>query len=228
MECLEAAHGGVGTQHLPRWHVLGKALKGDRAKIAILEEAARHPPGARFNHYGARLGQRLEAGSKIRRLADDRLLLGRADADEVPDHDEPGGDADAHLQRNASGGLKPLHRLDEGEPSANSALRIMLVSLGIAEIGQYTVAHASGDEPAIALDQFGATAVVIGDDRSKVLQIEMNRDGSRAHKVAEHHSELSTLGAVIRGRRHRRRGLTRSLRRTAKLPDRSQDATAMT
>jgi hypothetical protein len=27
----------------------------------------------------------------------------------------------------------------------------------------------SGNEPAIALDQFGATAVVIGDDRSQVL-----------------------------------------------------------
>jgi hypothetical protein len=70
--------------------------------------------------------------------------------------------------------------------------------------------------------------VVIGDDRSQVLQIELNREGSRAHKVAEHHSELTTLGAIMRERRRRRRGLRHSLRRTAKLPDRSQEATAMT
>jgi hypothetical protein len=41
---------------------------------------------------------RLQARGQIGRLADDRLLLGRARADEVPDHDQPGGDADAHLQ----------------------------------------------------------------------------------------------------------------------------------
>jgi hypothetical protein len=39
----------------------------------------------------------LEAGSKIWRLADDRLFLDCTCADEVAYHDEPGGDADANL-----------------------------------------------------------------------------------------------------------------------------------
>jgi hypothetical protein len=33
------------------------------------------------------------------------MLLGNSGADEVADHNKPGGDADAHLQGTAGGGL---------------------------------------------------------------------------------------------------------------------------
>ena len=162
---LEPALGGARAQHLPRRHILGEALERDGAEIAILEQAADQPPCARCNHHGARLGQRLEASGKVGRLADDRLLLGRARADEVADHDEPGRDPDAHLQGDAGGGVELRHRLDQGKPGADRALGIMLVGLRIAEIGEHAVAHVLGDEAAVALDQLRAAAVIGADDR---------------------------------------------------------------
>src|ERR1700681_3571822 len=77
---LEAALDGARSQHLPRRHVLSKALESDGSKIAIFEEAASQPAGARCDHHGARFGQRLEARGQIWSLTDDRLLLGRTRA----------------------------------------------------------------------------------------------------------------------------------------------------
>ena len=54
-----------------------------------------------------------------------------------------------HLQRNAGGGRELLGQcLDQGKPRPHSALGVVLVSLGIAEIDQDAVAHVLGDEPA--------------------------------------------------------------------------------
>ena len=62
---LEAALGGARAQHLPCRQVLSKALESDGSKIAIFEEAAGQPVGARCDHHGARFGQRLEARGQI-------------------------------------------------------------------------------------------------------------------------------------------------------------------
>ena len=45
-----------------------------------------------------RLGQRLEASSKVRRLADNRLLLSSTRSNQIADYDQPGGNAHAGLQ----------------------------------------------------------------------------------------------------------------------------------
>jgi len=48
----------------------------------------------------------------------------------------------------------------------------MLVRLRIAEIGEHTVAHVLGHEAAVALDRFGAAAMVGADDPPQVLEVE--------------------------------------------------------
>ena len=63
----------------------------------------------------------------------------------------------------ASGGFELRHRLDEGKPSTNRALRIMLVSLRITEVRENAVAHVLGNEAAIAFDHFRAAAVIGGE-----------------------------------------------------------------
>ena len=124
------------------------------------------------------------------------MLLGRADADEVADHDKPGGDADAHLQGNAGGGLELRHRLDQRKPGPDGAFGVMLDGLGIAEIGQYPVAHVPGDETAGSGDEIGAAAVVRADDLAHILGVEPGRERGRANEVAEHDRELTALGGV--------------------------------
>ena len=120
-------------------------------------------------------------------------LLRRTRADEIADHDKPGGDADAHLQRRAGRGCELRHRLDQRQPGAHGALGVMLVGLGIAEIGQHPVAHVLGDEPAGLGDLLGAAAVIGADDLAHVLGIEPSRQRGRADEVAEHDRELAAL-----------------------------------
>ena len=43
-------------------------------------------------------GERLQPRRKIGRLANDRLFLGGTRADQIADHDKPGGDTEPHLQ----------------------------------------------------------------------------------------------------------------------------------
>ena len=70
-----------------------------------------------------------------------------------PDDDQPGRDADPHVQGRTRRGDEFRRGLDDGEPGLHGALGVVLVGLGIAEIGEHAVAHVFGDETAVALDQ---------------------------------------------------------------------------
>ena len=95
---LEPAERAVLGHDAPGALRLGKALERLRPEVRALEQRADLPARALGNHDGVGLGQRLQPGREVRRLADDRLLLRRAGADQVADDHQPGGDADAHLQ----------------------------------------------------------------------------------------------------------------------------------
>ena len=149
----------------------------------------------------------MQPGSQVRRLSDHLVLLGSFGFDEVADHDDPGGDADAHLQRSAGGGLELGHRLDQREPGTHGAFGIVLVGLGIAEIDQYAIAHVPSDETSGLDDEIGAATVVRTDDPLHVLGVEPGRERGRTNEVAEHDREMAALGVGPWGGR---RGLRRS------------------
>ena len=111
-------------------------------------------------------------------------------ADQIADDYQPGGDADPHLQRNAGGGRELRRRLDQGKAGLHSVLGVMLVSLGIAEIGQHPVTHVLGDEPAGLGDEIGTAAVINSDRLAQILGVEARGECCRAHQIAEHHGEL--------------------------------------
>ena len=106
-------------------------------------------------------------------------LLRLSRSDEVADHDEPGGNADAHLQGRAGAVLQFRHRLDQRKPGPHGPLGVMLVGLGIAEIGQHAVAHILGDEPTGPSYCLGA-ATVIGPTISR-----MSSGSRRAESAVE-------------------------------------------
>ena len=93
-----------------------------------------------------------------------------AHADQIADHDETGGDADAHLQRLAQ--AERGDRLDNRETAAHGALGIILMRQRVAEIGQYAVAHQSGDKATVAGHYLGDAEMIGGDDVAQVLWIE--------------------------------------------------------
>jgi hypothetical protein len=132
------------------------------------------------------------------------------------------------LQRRTGIRSELRNSLDKIEPGLNGTLGVVLVRLRITEIGENAIAHVLGDEAAVALDQFGAAAVIGGNDAPQVLWVEFSRQRRRADQVAKHDRQLTTLGLVLCVRRSCRRGLGRSRSRTAKLPDRPQHPPAMT
>jgi hypothetical protein len=73
-------------------------------------------------------------------------------ADEVADYNEAGGDSDPHLQGRPGMCCELRNSLDETEPGADCALRIVFMCLGIAEIGEHPVANVLGDKAAVAFD----------------------------------------------------------------------------
>ena len=81
----------------------------------------------------------LQTRRKVRRLADNRLLLRRTRSDQIADHDQAGGNANAGLQGRA--GLQRADRLDQLQPRPHRPLGVVLVGLRIAEVHQHAVAH---------------------------------------------------------------------------------------
>ena len=86
-----AEHGEGGSRPVD-------ALEGLGSEITKHEQIAEQPAGRLGDDHRARLGRTLQPRREIGRVADHRLLLRRAFADEIADHDQPGGDADARLQ----------------------------------------------------------------------------------------------------------------------------------
>jgi len=115
-----------------------------RPEILDLEQCADLPAGALGNNERARLGQHLQPGRQVRRLADDPAFLRRAGTDQVADDDEPAGNPEPHSQLFRRG--QAADRLDDGEPGAHRPLGVVLMRLGIAEIDQHPVAHIFGEQ----------------------------------------------------------------------------------
>ena len=68
------------------------------SEITKDEDISNQPPGRFSDDHRAGLGRTLQPCCQIGCVPDNSLLLRRAFTDKIPDHDQPGGDADAYLQ----------------------------------------------------------------------------------------------------------------------------------
>ena len=94
---------GAGTTNPERALRAVEALERVISQIVQLEEPAQQPPRVLRNRDLAWRRQRLEARGKVGRLADDRLLLRRALADQLADDNQPRGDPDPRRKRFTAG-----------------------------------------------------------------------------------------------------------------------------
>ena len=120
------------------------------------------PPRAFADNDRVRLGEGLEAGGKVRGLADDARGL-------IAHHDHSGRDADPHLLRSTR--LQSGDRRNELESRPDRLLRIVFVSVRIAEVHQDPIAHILGDVPAEPAHGFFGAARISGKDVSQILRI---------------------------------------------------------
>ena len=74
------------THHLVCLHPISEALRLDATEILVLEQPGQEPASCWANNHGAGCCGRLQARGEIRCLADDRLFLRGAHANEIADH----------------------------------------------------------------------------------------------------------------------------------------------
>ena len=140
------------------------------------------------------LRESLQARREVGGLADHRLLLRRALADQIADHDKSGGDADADGEPLRSTCLQARHRRCCFQPGPHRPLGVVLMRPRIAEIGQHPVAHEFGDKAVIARDDAGNGVLIGADLLAQFLGVEPGRQRRRADEIAEHHRQLPPLG----------------------------------
>jgi hypothetical protein len=70
------------------------------------------------------------------------------------------------------------------------------VRAGIAEIGEYSVAHKPGDTAVVSGNHLRAGSPIGADHLPHVLGIEAGREFSRAYQIAEHNGEVASLCSV--------------------------------
>ena len=189
---FEPAQNAAFANDAPRALRPGKTSEGLRSEIIELKQHADLPSRALGDHERARCGQRLQACGQVRGFADYPPLLRGTRTNQVADNDKPAGDAEPHIQRFPC--RQTADSVDDGEPGADRPLGVVLVSFGIAEVDQYSIAHVLGDKPGEARDRIGDAAVIGADNLSQILGIEALRQRRRADEIAEHHGQLPTLG----------------------------------
>src|SRR5215471_18415405 len=122
------------------------------AEIGQPEQVADQAAGGAGEDDLPGFGQSLQACGEIGGLADHRLLLRRAFADQIADDDKPGGNPDADGKPLCSTGLQTRHRRCYLQPRPHRPLGVVLMRPRIAEIDQHPIAHVFGDKPVIARD----------------------------------------------------------------------------
>ena len=152
------------------------------AEVLQIEEIAEELSRALSDDHRVRLGNALQTCRKVRRLADNAVLLRRTRSDQIADYDQPSGNAYTGLQW--STGLQPADRLDQLQPRPYRPLGVILMGLRIAEVHQHAVAHVLRYEPAEALHSLGDALLIGRNDLAQVLRVHARRECCRTDEVA--------------------------------------------
>nr|WP_246738078.1 hypothetical protein [Bradyrhizobium sp. CCBAU 051011] len=180
-----------------------QSLDLDLTEIEILELRSRDRLCATRDNNTAGLGERLQSGGKIRRIAEDAMLLGNRAIRHIADNRNArcNANARAHLRFRGQGG----DRLHQCETGLNGALRVVLVRVRIAKTYDRAVPMMSRDKAVEAGNGFSNAAPVAGNDCAEVFGIEPRGKFSRPDQITKQYGKLPALDRprVTRRRRHR-------------------------
>ncbi len=131
---LEPGQRGMDARDLPSRYRLADPLQHLRGHWFEGEPVTHQPPRAGAHHHAVSGCDSLQPGREVGRLAQHRLLRGRADRRRIADHHHAGGDANPTGKFKVTDRTQPRHRRGDVEPGADRALGIVLVRLRIAKI----------------------------------------------------------------------------------------------
>ena len=164
-----------------------------------IEQRTDLAPRALVNDHGVGGRERLQAGRKVRRLADRGLLPRIALADGGANHDKAGRNANSDAQVFAMQ-RRLSDRRDHGERGPHRNLGVRLVRFRPTEINQHAIADVARNEPAEAGDCRPDARLIGADHRTQIFWVKPGRQRGGARDVAEHDAELPALRNVGPGR----------------------------
>src|SRR6516225_4470889 len=198
MQGLEPALDSARAKHLIRTCRFGEAFQFDGAEIAVFKEVTQKPSSDLSNHHCVRLGKCLQPRGEVWCLADNCLFLRGTRSYQVTDDHDPRGNT--YPRREPAFRLDGTNGIHQLQPCAHRSLGIILLSLRVTEVGQDAIAHVFSDKAIMSAYRLGNALMIRTVHLAQVLRVEARSERGRANEIAEHHRELSSLGA-IRGRR---------------------------
>src|SRR3984893_18214637 len=146
-------------------------------KVSYVEHVAKKAACRLAQHDLVRQSDPLQARREIGRVADDGLLLRSTLSHEVADHYKASRDADAHLNFLHGPYLqRPDHAYDF-QSCSDRPLRVVLMGVWKAEIGENAVAHEFSEEAVVACDNTRAGVLIAPNHMPHILGIKSRRQG---------------------------------------------------
>jgi hypothetical protein len=172
---LETALALSYAKRRPGLDRFGETLDDVFAEVAQAKPVAEQASSGRPDRDPARLDEALQPGREIGGVADDGLLPRRTLTDDVADHDEARGDADADGEILARSRLQSRHHFRDFEPGMHRPRCVVLVRAGEPEIGEHAVAHELRDEAVVARHDARHRILIGANDLPHVFGIEARR-----------------------------------------------------
>ena len=198
MLCLESAFRSDWSDDPPDPHGLRNALDALFAQVLVVEVTGFEIMGARCHHYRIRRRQPLKTGGEIGCLSHHGTFLGCTLADEVPDDDGTGCNADSHREidsvRHDAFRVHRSHGIEERQSGTHGPFGVILVGARVSEVSKHSIAHVAGHETVESLDGGFCSILVAAIDLAHLLGIEMLGELGGTDEIAEHHRQLAALG----------------------------------
>ena len=170
-------------------HRLAHALQHLRPAVLDHEQPGHQALRRGGDHHRVGRGRVLHARRDVRGLAEDLAV--------VRDHDRPGVQTDAHGQARpvpgGEGGVERLQGVHDRQARPDRPFRVVLARGGPAEVDEQTIAEFPGDVAAEAPDGAGGSLLVLRDEDTQLLGVELLREWRRADQVAEQNGQLPAL-----------------------------------
>ena len=171
----------------------------EAAHVALAEVLAdEHAADAGVGLFGdddaARRREALQPRREIGRRADDRVYVLLTAREQVADDYPPGRYADVDIQRRARRRLQHADAAHDLQRRAHRALRVVLGSDRIAEIGKDAVADKPPHHAAEAVDRDARKLPVAADHFQQIFGLQSLAEARGVHQIDEHDRQGPPLG----------------------------------
>src|SRR6266404_7905793 len=114
-------------------------------------------------------------------------------SNDVANHDDPSGNADAALESSAVGTFQLHQIVDDRERRINRTFGGILLGLRVTKIGEHTIPHKLGDKTIEPSDCASACVLVAPDQRAHFFWVDGVSQCGRTHQVGKQYCDLASF-----------------------------------